>query len=351
MGTNKRSELSSDRQKWDKIFNGLVRMLQTQQTQLETLVKERKLLEERVRVQHERWVSDIRLYKDHIAQMKEDMIMQEKIHSLEAAKSDLVMNVKNSTAFLEKLMLEDADSELADFKAWFDYVSHKFSDPKVLSLTNGSDIQGEERNSKTMEGEVRRLQHEYEKLASEKSSELSTLLAENKFVWNQYKIMENDYTSKLRSEHSEVELANEKIKKLLASVEQLQSLNDEKDETIATLRTKVYKKEADSNKLNEENLRLSQELDLLKKSRSSLVTPVLNRCTAGAQPFCLRDKNSIRDRSNVIVKKESSAAQAKDTEKGGRGSKRKSVDSVLSSAPPNLFSSNFKVPKLKTLSQ
>ena len=31
--------------------------------------------------------------------------MQEKIHSLEAAKSDLVMNVKNSTAFLEKLML------------------------------------------------------------------------------------------------------------------------------------------------------------------------------------------------------------------------------------------------------
>ncbi len=69
MGTNKRSELSSDRQKWDKIFNGLVRMLQTQQTQLETLVKERKLLEERVRVQHERWVSDIRLYKDHIAQV------------------------------------------------------------------------------------------------------------------------------------------------------------------------------------------------------------------------------------------------------------------------------------------
>jgi chromosome segregation ATPase len=239
------------------------------------------------------------------------------------------------------LIAEDADSELADFKAWFDYVSHKFSDPKVcsttillkyvlyllfnvadsfqfsqvLSLTNGSDIQGEERNSKTMEGEVRRLQHEYEKLASEKSSELSTLLAENKFVWNQYKIMENDYTSKLRSEHSEVELANEKIKKLLASVEQLQSLNDEKDETIATLRTKVYKKEADSNKLNEENLRLSQELDLLKKSRSSLVTPVLNRCTAGAKPFCLRDKNSIRDRSNVIVKKEPSAAQAKDTEK------------------------------------
>ena len=69
MGTNKRSEISSDRQKWDKIFNGLVRMLQTQQTQLETLVKERKLLEERVRVQHERWVSDIRLYKDHIAQV------------------------------------------------------------------------------------------------------------------------------------------------------------------------------------------------------------------------------------------------------------------------------------------
>lgn len=238
---------------------------------------------------------------------------------------------------------EDADSELEDFKALLDYVSLK--SPKVssalillkyilyflfnvvkgfqfsqdLSLSKGSDMPGGERHSKKLEAEVRRLKHEYEKLALEKSSEISALLAEKNFVWNQYKILENDYTSKLKSKHSEVEQANEKAKKLLASMEQLQSLNDEKDETIARLKDKVKLMEADSSKLNEENSRLSKELELLKKSRSAPVTPVLNRCPVGARPSCLRDKNSSRDRSNVIVKKESSAVQApgsaKDTEK------------------------------------
>lgn len=66
MVTKEVSEISADRQKWDKIFNGLVRMLKTQQTQLVTLVNDRKILEDRIKMQHERWVSDIRLCEDHI---------------------------------------------------------------------------------------------------------------------------------------------------------------------------------------------------------------------------------------------------------------------------------------------
>ncbi|KAM4129938.1 hypothetical protein ACJW30_01G062200 [Castanea mollissima] len=349
MVTKEVSEISADRQKWDKIFNGLVRMLKTQQAQLVTLVNDRKNLEDRIKMQHERWVSDIRLCEDHICQLKGDLVMQEKTHSLDVLKSNLVMSLKHREAFLEKLISEDADSELEDFKALLDYVSLK--SPKDLSLSNGSDMPGGERHSKKLEAEVRRLKYENKKLASEKSSEISALLAEKNFVWNQYKILENDYTSKLKSEHSEVEQANEKVKKLLASMEQLQSINDEKDETIARLKDKVNLMEADSNKLNEENLRLSKELELLKKSRSAPVTPMLNRCPAGARPSCLRDKNCSRDRSNVIVKKESSAAQApgsaKDTEKGSRGLKRKGVYSAPISELPKLFSSNFKVPKLK----
>jgi hypothetical protein len=69
MGTNERSDVSSERRKWDKIFNGLVHMLQTQQAQLETIAKERKLFEDCVRVQHERWVSNARLYEGQISQV------------------------------------------------------------------------------------------------------------------------------------------------------------------------------------------------------------------------------------------------------------------------------------------
>ena len=69
MGKSNGSQVSNERRNWGKIFNALTQMLQTQQNQLETLVKERKLLEDRVKMQHERWVTDIRLYDDHISQV------------------------------------------------------------------------------------------------------------------------------------------------------------------------------------------------------------------------------------------------------------------------------------------
>lgn len=70
MRAKTRSQVSSERQNWDKIFEGLVEMLKTQQEQLETLAKERKILEDRIKMQYERWVSDVRLYEDHISQVK-----------------------------------------------------------------------------------------------------------------------------------------------------------------------------------------------------------------------------------------------------------------------------------------
>lgn len=69
MGKSDTSQASIERRNWGKIFNGLTQMLQTQQNQLETLVNERKLLEDRIKMQHERWIADIRLYEDHISQV------------------------------------------------------------------------------------------------------------------------------------------------------------------------------------------------------------------------------------------------------------------------------------------
>ena len=70
MGAKTRSQVSSERQKWEKIFEGLVKMLKTQQHQLETLAKDRKILEDRINMQYERWVSDVRLYEDHNSQVR-----------------------------------------------------------------------------------------------------------------------------------------------------------------------------------------------------------------------------------------------------------------------------------------
>lgn len=156
--------------------------------------------------------------------------------------------------------------------------------------------------SKILEGEVRRLKLEYDNLSSERNSEVSTLLAEKNFVWHQYKLMETDLTSKLNSKRVEVDQANEKMVKLLASMEQLQSSNNEKDELIAMLKTKIAEMEASTYKGNGEISRLTQELELLRKHRSSAVTPVLNGCTAGARTSNAGD--NIQNGINTTVMKE-----------------------------------------------
>nr|XP_028962389.1 uncharacterized protein LOC114826414 [Malus domestica] len=157
--------------------------------------------------------------------------------------------------------------------------------------------------------------------------------------------MENDYKTKLKSKNSELEQANAKIQTLLASMEQLQSSSNGKDDKIGILISKVAKMEADSNKFKEEISKLSKELETLRNSTSTSSTPVLNRCTTRT-----RGKSSV----NVTVKKDSSSAQrphpSKDTKKGSGSTKRDADDVITITETPKLFSSRFKVPKLKNAS-
>ncbi|OVA18568.1 hypothetical protein BVC80_1831g105 [Macleaya cordata] len=370
MFADKVSTISSDRLQWQKVFNALVHMLKSQQTQLESLVKERKLLEDRIQIQYDRWVSDVHLLEDQISQMKRDLSKAEMARLLEVAKSDLVVGFKQRESFLYKLKLESTESDLQDFKSWFDYLTYKCSEQKEKS--GGKDVEVEkekggdgnpksaenskedERRSKILEGEVKKLKRAYEKLTSKNSSEVSALLSERNFVWNQFKKMESDYTSLLKSKRIEVAQANEKIKELLTSMEKLQSSHNEKDETIMKLKAKLAKLEADVASSNREISVRSRELELLRNSRSTLDTPFLNRCTTEPSTTSSESQKDSRNRKKLHLKKESARSQAsldKNSEKEcRRSSKRKVVDAVPSSETPRLFSSTFKVPKLKNSS-
>ncbi|XP_043708467.1 chromosome partition protein Smc [Telopea speciosissima] len=365
MGGDKGSKVSSDRKKWQKIFNALVHMMQTQQIQLESLAKERKLLQDRIQIQQDRWVSDVHVLQQEISQMKMDILQVELARSLEEAKSDLVVGLKQREAFLYKLKLGSAETDLEDLKLWVECLTHKCSEQKGESQEKIKEIdkgkgggeddrctkEEEQRRSKLLEGEVRKLKRAQEKLNSENNSEVSALLTERNFLWNQFKKMESDYDSLLKSKLSEIQLANEKIEKLIASMEQLESSNGEKDETILMLRTDLAKLEAAMDHSNTEFSRLSKELESLRNSRSASVTPVLNRCTVDPSSSILQSKNTSKDR-RLPVKKEfagpSTSDLRKESEKGCRkSSKRKGVEAVPTSETPRLFSSTFKVPKLK----
>ncbi|XP_030541501.1 desmoplakin [Rhodamnia argentea] len=358
------SEVSSDRRKWRKVFNALVEMLGKQQAQLMTLVKERKLLEGRIQMQHRRWNSDVRFLKDRISQMKGALKVQDMAHFLESTKLDFALGLKQREALLYKLKLDQADDELADFRGCLDIIPQKCSEfEESAQLNNSAETRKtrrglrssdrkpakdakevQEEHTHLLEEEMKKLRLEYDKLVSEKNSETSALLAEKKFVWHQYNILETNFNDKLKSKGAELELANQKISKLLTSMEKLEMMIGEKDDTIAELKSKIDEMETILGKRNEEIARLAHESEALKKST---VTPVLSHCTSRTRTSKTEGKNSVAHKRTVLAKKETGHPQVsdslKDSEKGTGRSKRKAV----AVETPKLFSSSFKVPKLK----
>ncbi|KAK2971449.1 hypothetical protein RJ640_020855 [Escallonia rubra] len=358
MGTLADPKLSSSvRQKWNKIFNALVHLIQMQQVQLKFLAKERKVIEDKLQLLYDRWVFDIKFHKESLSEVEKDREMEELERTVEAKKLDFLVG--------------NADSELADFRVLLDILRHSCSGPKDTSKTGNKN--GEEQRDKALDSELKRLNHDSEKLKLMNNDDVSALLSERNFLWNQYRKMERDLTDQLnskqaegeqanekmqnlltsieqlqtsnsdltdllRSKYAEGERASEKIQKLLTNMEQLQALNSEKDGTIVTLKANMAKLESDSLKKGDEISRLSKELESLRKSRSDSVTPVLRRCTAESGSSQLGGKN-------IVVKKDPYSSQV--LEKGCRSSKRKAVSI---SEPPKLFSSRFKVPKLKSSS-
>ncbi|CAH8357287.1 unnamed protein product [Eruca vesicaria subsp. sativa] len=315
---------SSDRESWDKLFKTLVKILQTKQDDVESLLKDRKLLEDKFKSQQENWISDVRNFEEQLSLMKREIETMDMKKVFETSKDNLLSVLKEKDLSLCNLKLEETVDELNDFKAWFDFFT--------LSTNKES--------GDSLEAEMRKLKLEYEKLASEKKREVSDLLREKSFAWSQLKCIESGFTDKLKKKEDEIAQANAKISSLISYQEQIQSANHEKDEIISSLKAKVSAMEMNSRKKDEEVSKLSRELESLKKARS--LTPVLTRCTT-------REKGS---NSNTVgsTKKEKLVASTPIQEEI-KSSKRKRGNKTTPatvSVIPKLFTSTFRIPKLKS---
>ncbi|XP_042012984.1 uncharacterized protein LOC121761399 [Salvia splendens] len=310
MGKRISPKKASDREKkWDKIFNALVKLTQNLQS-------ERQSLEERVQFLHEF------IYK---------MKMEQKVSSL---KAEFALGLKERESFIFKHRYENAENEAADFKEWLDYLVRKCTWPIDASI----DIRCESSRNKALHEEVRKLKNELEKSKVDRSSEISALLAEKNFIWNQYKQMETSLTEKIRKERDEAKNANEKVHMLVSRADELQISNEMLKANITTM-------ESESNKKNEEIAKLMKEIETLK-ARSGSASALLRPCRAGSASSSGRGKKSSATRASTIKgKKESDSSQT--TEKGSRNLKRKAIDVIVIPDTPKLFTSSFKVPKLK----
>lgn len=69
MATDSNSKVLSDPTKSRKDLLGAARLLRIQYIQIEALVKQRKLLEDQFEFLRNRWISDIRHYRDEVFQV------------------------------------------------------------------------------------------------------------------------------------------------------------------------------------------------------------------------------------------------------------------------------------------
>lgn len=99
MGTlNGSNNFAPVRKRWDKVFDSLVDMIKTQKTQIECLAEERKLFEDRIKLQQER-------FQDQISRMNSEIGIQEMVRNVEAAYSDFMVGQKQREAFIYKFKL------------------------------------------------------------------------------------------------------------------------------------------------------------------------------------------------------------------------------------------------------
>ncbi|KAD6796668.1 hypothetical protein R6Q59_019579 [Mikania micrantha] len=280
---------------WKKIFKGLVDMIEDQQRQLESLVKERRSLEKRFQSQKDRWVFDIKFLQDHISLMARNSKIKDISRFVEDAKANLIISMKKKEAIMNSLKFEEANDERTDLKFLFEEVSKFLCEPKQCVTRSNT-----------------------------KDDEKSALKAERDFAWNQFKKTNIQLQELIKKTRLEVEAANEKVQKLIVDLEQSQSLNMDKNRRISALQDKIAVLDYDSRKKSEEISRLTKELEVLSGCSNGSITPVLRRCM-------------------VKSSKQSHSSDMDIVEKEVRCSKRKAIE-----IEPRLFTSKFKVPKLKT---
>ncbi|KAK9739996.1 hypothetical protein RND81_03G002900 [Saponaria officinalis] len=310
---------TTDRQKWEIIFNALKQLLRKQQFQLDSLSQERNFVQQRLQIQQHAWDSDLFLLHSHISQLQTQLELSKLANLVHIAKSAFFLGSTQRDAFVYKHKLEDTVCELDDFKAWFDILSHRCPDQEdvapdwlyeILRAKGGkvnSPGAASEQQCKMLEKEVDTLKREYEKLSLKNSSEVSSLRAEIKFAWNQYNEKESTLSNRLQAKNDEINKANEKITALLARLEQLQSLNSEKDQTVSILRESISRLEDEACQKDEMISRCNKELELLKSKRP-IGIPTLKRCSAEPSPSSSKRRSSGRNLKRLDLKEGTASA-------------------------------------------
>ncbi|MCO5586440.1 hypothetical protein L7F22_040380 [Adiantum nelumboides] len=254
--------------------------------QASILLEEKKMLEEKLKLQHDLWMLDKQQLEQALIQTKKEHESSSVIQSYQIAALHVSLGSYRQDALMFKLRLEGAVDEveilssrlhilnvqLQEKDAKFSEAHDKYLQSEVhlkQSLAAGKSFHESYYQASNMdhlneikrkhELEMKNLKKEQCALSLKRKEEVSALLREKTFVWDQLKRMEDDFTSRLNTKKQELTCAEEALQKLELRVDDLQKAHDEKTVEATVLRINVQAAEA-------ELLKLQEDLSQLKPS-------------------------------------------------------------------------------------
>ncbi|KAK6115225.1 hypothetical protein DH2020_007494 [Rehmannia glutinosa] len=274
--------------------------------------------------------------------MIRDFFMQMKMEQkVESVKAELLLGLKEREAFIYKHRYENADDDLADFREWFDYLSQKCAETKDIS--DDVSNKGEGSRNKALQNELLLNRAEELQISNDK--------------------LRIDFT-KMESESVQ---KSEEIFRLLKEIELLKSRSGSAPLLLRPCRTGAasrrggenstsdggvikVKKESDPSQTSEKSAYGAWEMDWTYAADTQHMSS--DPRNLPVDDFDVQDLTSIAHKKQSAHKSTGGKAPRKQfiTKGSSSSSKRKAVDVITIEDSPKLFTSSFKIPKLKSSS-
>ncbi|XP_044971201.1 axoneme-associated protein mst101(2)-like isoform X3 [Hordeum vulgare subsp. vulgare] len=278
---------------WVRVYDRMRAILVKTHRDVERLLADRTRLEGLLQIQHDFWLRHHAVLSDGLDETRrvDDCVQRgdaAMLHQLQDEKDLELRRHRDYIAALTeennqlKIKLKEAES-CAE-------LSEPSTDP--------------ERSGRDLKSELRKLKKAYKALSSQKETEVSALLAEKDFVWNQFKMMEKDYKALVKKMDKEAAQATEAAEKLQQKLEelQLQVVAQKKDDDIGRLQAEAndakMKMLALEDKLHKMHSLVSEKDDEIQKLKSGhLQASQKQKDINGARRKCRSEGPSVRGKS------------------------------------------------------
>lgn len=255
----------------EKLLEFALENLEASKEEISYLEQEREILAQKIRTQQHLWAAENHHFQHRLKLNDRVHKERELTHTYEVAKSDLLHGAQQMDALLHKHRLDFALDDLEELQTQNELLliqlkeeqagaralNERFleSEKEAIADRQRSQIilELEEKTRSLQESlvkmekdhriEMGKVKSDRKRLSSLRKHEVSALLRERDFVWNQLKVMEEDYVNRLKSKNQQLQLASENIVNLRSTIEEMQQANDEKNVELTILKVEMGEKE------------------------------------------------------------------------------------------------------------